>query len=114
MSHGADAAGRWSQPAGVAGRTGVHLDAIRALAAKWSTRPPALRLATSSCALRRGRSSNRGADRLGATRWRSSRGVVDRHGLTHRYNSVKRFVRALEGREPVRFRLLEFLPSKEA
>ena len=40
--------------------------------------------------------------------------LVERHGFTHRYNSVKRFVRALRAREPERFDVLEFLPGEEA
>lgn len=40
--------------------------------------------------------------------------LVERHGFTHRYNSVKRFVRALKAREPERFDVLESLPGEEA
>ena len=40
--------------------------------------------------------------------------LVERHGFTHRYNSVKRFVRTLKAREPERFDVLEFLPGEEA
>ena len=40
--------------------------------------------------------------------------LVERHGFTHRYNSVKRFVRVLKAREPERFDVLESLPGEEA
>ena len=40
--------------------------------------------------------------------------LVDRHGFARRYNSVKRFCRALRGREPEQFDRLEFLPGEEA
>ncbi len=40
--------------------------------------------------------------------------LVEQHGFAHRYNSVKRFVRALKAREPERFDVLESLPGEEA
>jgi len=40
--------------------------------------------------------------------------LVERHGFTHRYNSVKRFVRALKTREPERFDVLESPAGEEA
>ena len=40
--------------------------------------------------------------------------LVDRYGFTRRYNSVKRFCRALRRREPEQFDRLEFLPGEEA
>lgn len=40
--------------------------------------------------------------------------LVERFAFTHKYNSVKRFVRALRKREPERFDRLEFLPGEEA
>lgn len=40
--------------------------------------------------------------------------LVERHGFTHRYNSVKRFVHRLRQREPERFDVLESLPGEEA
>jgi transposase len=40
--------------------------------------------------------------------------LVERHGFTHAYNSVKRFVAALKRRMPQRFDVLEFLPGEEA
>ena len=40
--------------------------------------------------------------------------LVERHRFTHRYNSVKRFVRTLKARAPERFDVLEFLPGEEA
>lgn len=39
--------------------------------------------------------------------------LVERFGFTHRYNSVKRFVRGLRAREPQRFDVLESLPGEE-
>lgn len=39
--------------------------------------------------------------------------LVERFGFTHRYNSVKRFVRGLKVREPQRFDVLESLPGEE-
>ena len=40
--------------------------------------------------------------------------LVDERGFTLRYNSVKRFCRALRKREPEQFDRLEFLPGEEA
>ena len=40
--------------------------------------------------------------------------LVEVHGFTHAYNSVKRFVGALKAREPERYDVLEFLPGEEA
>lgn len=40
--------------------------------------------------------------------------LVERHEFTHRYNSVKRFVRSLKRREPERFDVLESAPAEEA
>ena len=40
--------------------------------------------------------------------------LVESYGFIHRYNSVKRFVRALKAREPERFDVLEFAPGEEA
>jgi hypothetical protein len=40
--------------------------------------------------------------------------LVEAHGFTHRYNSVKRFVAGLRARAPERFDVLEFLPGEEA
>lgn len=40
--------------------------------------------------------------------------LVDDHGFTAKYNSVKRFVRAIKASEPERFDVLEFLPGEEA
>ncbi|MGH8139147.1 MAG: IS21 family transposase [Steroidobacteraceae bacterium] len=39
--------------------------------------------------------------------------LVEGGGFTHRYNSVKRFVRTLKVREPERFDVLESLPAQE-
>ena len=40
--------------------------------------------------------------------------LVEGFGFTHRYNSVKRFVRTLRAREPERFDVLESPPGEEA
>ena len=40
--------------------------------------------------------------------------LVDRFDFTHRYNSVKRFVRTLKRRDPERFDVLESAPGEEA
>ena len=40
--------------------------------------------------------------------------LVEGRGFTHRYNSVKRFVRTLKAAEPERFDVLESLPGEEA
>jgi transposase len=40
--------------------------------------------------------------------------LVESHGFTHAYNSVKRFVSKLKLRAPERFDVLEFLPGEEA
>ena len=40
--------------------------------------------------------------------------LVEQHGFAHRYNSVKRFVRALKQRDPERFDVLESMPGEEA
>ena len=40
--------------------------------------------------------------------------LVERHGFTHRYNSVKRFVARSKAREPERFDVLDALPGEEA
>ena len=39
--------------------------------------------------------------------------LVESHRFTHRYNSVKRFVRMLKTRAPERFDVLEFLPGED-
>ncbi len=40
--------------------------------------------------------------------------LVEVHGFSHSYNSVKRFVAKIRAREPERFDVLEFLPGEEA
>lgn len=40
--------------------------------------------------------------------------LVDDFAFTHRYNSVKRFVRSLKHKDPEQFDRLEFLPGEEA
>jgi transposase len=52
--------------------------------------------------------------RLGRNATAIYQGLVDQFGFTHRYNSVKRFVRGLRRSEPEQFDRLEFLPGEEA
>lgn len=40
--------------------------------------------------------------------------LVERYGFTHRYNSVKRYVRVLKKKTPEQYDRLEFLPGEEA
>ena len=51
--------------------------------------------------------------RLGRNAMAIYQELVDRFGFTQRYNSVKRFCRALRSREPEQFDRLEFLPGEE-
>ena len=51
--------------------------------------------------------------RLGRNAMAIYQELVDRFGFTQRYNSVKRFCRALRTREPEQFDRLEFLPGEE-
>lgn len=52
--------------------------------------------------------------RLGRNAQSIYQDLVERFGFTHRYNSVKRFVRTLKVREPERFDVLTSLPGEEA
>jgi len=52
--------------------------------------------------------------RLGRNATAIYQDLVDQFGFTHRYNSVKRFVRSLKREEPEQFDRLEFLPGEEA
>lgn len=52
--------------------------------------------------------------RLGRNATAIYQDLVDQFGFTHRYNSVKRFVRGLKRKEPEQFDRLEFLPGEEA
>lgn len=40
--------------------------------------------------------------------------LVERHGFTHKYSAVKRFVRKLKTRYPEQFDVLEFMPAEES
>lgn len=51
--------------------------------------------------------------RLGRNAMAIYQDLVEQFGFTHRYNSVKRFVRSLRKREPQQFDRLEFLPGEE-
>lgn len=74
-------------------------------------RPPAL-VAQSACELHREWITTQ--IRLGRNATAIYQDLVDHHGFTHRYNSVKRFCKTLRDREPVQFDRLEFLPGEEA
>jgi len=52
--------------------------------------------------------------RLGRNATAIYQDLVDRHGFGSKYNSVKRFVRALKRKEPEQYDRLEFLPGEEA
>jgi transposase/5S rRNA maturation endonuclease (ribonuclease M5) len=52
--------------------------------------------------------------RLGRNAMAIYQDLVERFGFTHRYNSVKRFVRRLRGKDPQQYDRLEFLPGEEA
>lgn len=52
--------------------------------------------------------------RLGRNAMSLFRELVDRHGFSHQYNSVKRFVAGLKQKDPERFDVLEFAPGEEA
>lgn len=51
--------------------------------------------------------------RLGRNAMAIYQDLVERFGFTHRYNSVKRFVRGLKGKDPQQYDRLEFLPGEE-
>jgi transposase/5S rRNA maturation endonuclease (ribonuclease M5) len=51
--------------------------------------------------------------RLGRNATAIYQDLVERFGFDHRYNSVKRFVRALKKRDPRQYDRLEFLPGEE-
>ena len=69
-------------------------------------------LATSACAPHRAWIEAQVA--LGRNAVSVFQDLVDQHGFTHQYNSVKRFVATLKARAPERFDVLEFLPGEEA
>lgn len=52
--------------------------------------------------------------RLGRNAQAIYQSLVDEFGFTHRYNSVKRFVRGLKRQDPEQFDRLEFAPGEEA
>lgn len=52
--------------------------------------------------------------RLGRNAMAIYQDLVERFGFTHRYNSVKRFVRGLKRKDPQQYDRLEFLPGEEA
>ena len=52
--------------------------------------------------------------RLGRNATAIYQDLVDHHGFTSRYNSVKRFCRSFRRTEPAQFDRLEFLPGEEA
>jgi transposase/5S rRNA maturation endonuclease (ribonuclease M5) len=52
--------------------------------------------------------------RLGRNGMAIYQDLVERFGFTHKYNSVKRFVRRLKKKDPKQYDRLEFLPGEEA
>jgi transposase/5S rRNA maturation endonuclease (ribonuclease M5) len=52
--------------------------------------------------------------RLGRNAMAIYQDLVERFGFTHKYNSVKRFVRGLKKKDPKQYDRLEFLPGEEA
>ncbi len=52
--------------------------------------------------------------RLGRNATAIYQDLVERFGFTHRYNSVKRFVRGLKKKDPRQYDRLEFVPAEEA
>ena len=75
-------------------------------------RPPAATDARSACEPHRGWIEAQ--IRLGRNATAIYQDLVDQHGFTSRYNSVKRFCRSLKKTEPAQFDRLEFLPGEEA
>ena len=75
-------------------------------------RPPAPKLARSACEVHRAWICEQ--VQLGRNAQAIYQDLVERFGFTHRYNSVKRFVRTLRRREPERFDVLESEPGEEA
>jgi transposase len=75
-------------------------------------RPPAIpKAAASACAAHRAFIEAQVG--LGRNAMAIYQDLVEVHGFTHRYNSVKRFVRCLKARDPERFDVLEFPPGEE-
>jgi transposase len=75
-------------------------------------RPPAPKEARSACEPHR--EWIEAQIRLGRNAMAIYQDLVDHHGFTSRYNSVKRFCRCLKKTEPAQFDRLEFLPGEEA
>jgi transposase len=114
----------------IARRTGVDRKTIRGYARKANSpmaigaavpadqipppRPPAPvpKAAVSACEPHRAWIEQQVA--LGRNAVAIYQGLVEQHEFAHRYNSVKRFVRALKRREPERFDVLESAPGEEA
>ena len=74
--------------------------------------PPVPKVAASACEPHRGFIEEQIA--LGRNAQSIYQDLVERFGFAHRYNSVKRFVRARRVRDPERFDVLEFPPGEEA
>lgn len=75
-------------------------------------RPPAPKQARSACEAHREWIETQ--IRQGRNATAIYQDLVDQHGFTSRYNSVKRFCRSLRKTEPAQFDRLEFLPGEEA
>ena len=75
-------------------------------------RPPAPKVARSACEAHRAWIEEQ--VQLGRNAQAIYQDLVERFAFTHRYNSVKRFVRTLRRRDPERFDVLESEPGEEA
>lgn len=96
-----------AKPPGVATGSGVGEGQIP------PPRPPALEAwQVSACEPHRG--FIEAEVRLGRNAMSLYQDLVETHGFTHSYNSVKRFVATLKRREPERFDVLAFPPGEEA
>ena len=77
-------------------------------------RPPALAPGVARSACEEHRACIEQQVELGRNAQSIYQDLVEQHGFTRRYNSVKRFVRGLKVQEPERFDVLESLPGEEA
>jgi len=78
----------------------------------WPPAPTAARKSVSACEAHRVWIEEQ--VRLGRNAVSIYQDLVDLHGFTNKYNSVKRFVSGLKLSEPERFDVLEFPPGEEA
>lgn len=91
---------------------GVQIPPPRPPALEDATGPAAARVMPSACEPHRAWIETQVG--LGRNAVSIYQDLVESHGFTHAYNSVKRFVSGLKARAPERFDVLEFLPGEEA